>query len=87
MSLTYQLKLSRESIKFLTKQEMSVQVRIQKGLLGLCTQPPIGDIVPLKGRQNQLRLRVGAYRIIFEMDHKEKIIFVLSIDNRGDVYK
>ncbi|WP_368858686.1 type II toxin-antitoxin system RelE/ParE family toxin [Oceanobacillus saliphilus] len=42
---------------------------------------------PLKGRKGQLRLRVGTYRIIFEADHNEKMIYILTIDNRGDVYK
>jgi mRNA interferase RelE/StbE len=59
MSLTYQLTLSREAIKFLRKQEKSVQLRITKALKGLMVQPPIGDIRPLKGKKGQLRLRIG----------------------------
>ncbi|MGD6968750.1 type II toxin-antitoxin system RelE family toxin [Rossellomorea vietnamensis] len=54
---------------------------------GLLIQPPIGDIKPLKGKKGQLRLRTGPYRTIFEIDHNEKIIYILTIDNRGDVYK
>lgn len=87
MSLTYQLTLSRESIKFLKKQEKSVQVRIIKALQGLTIQPPIGDIRPLKGRKGQLRLRVGTYRVIFEANHNERVIYILTIDNRGGIYK
>lgn len=87
MSLTYQLTLSRESIKFLKKQEKTIQLRISSALKGLTVQPPLGDIRPLKGRKGQLRLRVGAYRVIFEIDHNEKMIYILTIDNRGDVYK
>ena len=49
--------------------------------------PPIGDIKPLKGRNNQLRLRVGSYRIIFEVNQIEQMVYVLAINNRGDVYK
>ena len=86
MSLTYQVTLSRESIKFLKKQEKAVQIRITKAIKGLTIQPPIGDIKPLKGRNKQLRLRVGSYRIIFEINHNEEMIYILTIDNRGDVY-
>jgi mRNA interferase RelE/StbE len=87
MSLTYQLTLSRESIKFLKRQEKSIQLRISKALKGLTIQSPIGDIKPLKGKKGILRLRVGTYRTIFEIDHSEKIVYILTIDNCGDVYK
>lgn len=87
MSLTYQVTLSRESIKFLKKQEKALQMRITESIKGLTIQPPVGDIKPLKGRNKHLRLRVGSYRIIFEVDHSEQIIYILTIDNRGDVYK
>lgn len=87
MSLTYQLNLNRESIKFLAKQERIIQERIRRALIGLMMYPPIGDIKPLKGRNNQLRLRVGSYRIIFEVNQMEQMVYVLAINNRGDVYK
>ncbi|QOY36975.1 type II toxin-antitoxin system RelE family toxin [Anaerobacillus isosaccharinicus] len=86
MSLTYQVTLSRESIKYLKKQEKAVQLRITRALKGLTIQPPLGDIKPLKGRNKQLRLRVGSYRVIFEINHNEKMIYILTIDIRGDIY-
>jgi len=33
------------------------------------------------------RLRVGDYRVIFTINRDELIIAILSIGNRGDVYK
>ena len=86
MSLTYQLTLNRDSVKFLAKQEKSIQERIRKALTGLAIRPPIGDIKPMKGQGKLMRLRVGTYRVIFEVDHTEQIVFILTIDNRGDVY-
>ncbi|EHQ89587.1 type II toxin-antitoxin system RelE family toxin [Desulfosporosinus youngiae] len=86
MSSIYQLTLNRDSIKFLAKQERAVQERIRKAISGLAIRPPIGDIKPLKGQVKLMRLRVGTYRIIFEVNHKEQIIYILTIDNRGDVY-
>ena len=86
MSSTYQLTLSREAIKFVSRQEKAVQERIRKALLGLTLRPPIGDIKPMKGYAKLFRLRVGSYRVLFEISHNEKIIYILTIDNRGDVY-
>ena len=39
---------------------------------------------PLKGMN---RLRVGGYRIVFAVMEKERIISVVNIAPRGDVYK
>jgi mRNA interferase RelE/StbE len=46
----------------------------------------IGDIKPLKGQGNLLRLRVGTYRIIFEVSMEEDMVIILTTDNRGYIY-
>ena len=86
MSSIYRLTLNRNSVKFLAKQERAVQERIRKALTGLAIRPPIGDIKPLKGQGKLMRLRVGTYRVIFEANHTEQIVYILTIDNRGDIY-
>lgn len=69
MNSTYQLTLSRDAVKFVSKQERAIQERIRKALTGLAVCPPIGDIKPVKGRGKLMRLRVGTYRVIFEVNH------------------
>ncbi|MBO2945212.1 type II toxin-antitoxin system RelE/ParE family toxin [Paenibacillus sp. F411] len=86
MSLTYQLTFNRDAVKFVAKQERAVQERIRKSLLGLTVRPPVGDIRPMKGYDKRFRLRVGSYRILFEINHQEQVIYILTIDNRGDIY-
>ncbi len=61
--------------------------RIAKGLTGLLTIPPRGDIKLLKGHQCLYRLRIGTYRILFEISHTEKIVYIQAIDSRGGIYK
>lgn len=86
MNSIYRLTLSRDSVKFLAKQERDNQERIRRALTGLAIRPPIGDIRPLKGREKLMRLRVGPYRVIFEISHMEQMVYILAIDNRGDIY-
>jgi len=45
---------------------------------------PFGDVKKLTGYTNAYRLRVGDYRILFDMDIKIKITNILP---RGDAYK
>lgn len=75
--------------KFLAKQDEKTRQRLIKAMEGLRRFPPSGDIKPLKQDvlNGYLRLRVGSFRIIFKADPKEKIMYIKSIDNRGDAYK
>ncbi|MEA4901463.1 type II toxin-antitoxin system RelE/ParE family toxin [Desulfitobacterium sp.] len=87
MSSDYKLIYRKDAIKYLSKKEASVQKRIAKGLAGLITIPPSGDIRQMKGQQGLYRLRVGTYRVLFEVNHTEKIVYILAIDSRGGIYK
>jgi mRNA interferase RelE/StbE len=84
---TYQLILSGNAIKFMAKQEIVVRERIRKALIGLSVRPPIGDIKPMKGYDGLYRLRVGNYRVLFEIQHHETTVYIRAIDSRGGIYK
>jgi len=41
----------------------------------------------LKGYKQVFRTRIGKLRLIYYIDHKNKLVRVLGIDTRGNVYK
>lgn len=45
------------------------------------------DIKKLRGHDDLLRLRIGDYRVVYTIDNGKLIVYVIDIDNRGDVYK
>jgi len=87
VSSGYELIYHKDALKFLAKQEVAVQERIAKGLAGLLIIPPKGDIRLLKGYQGLYRLRIGTYRILFEINHTEELVYIQAIDSRGGIYK
>ena len=74
-------KLHKDAEKYLSKLSHKQIIRILTAINKL----PAGDVKRLKGREPEMRLRVGDYRVIFE--ERDNIIYVLAIGNRGDVYK
>ncbi|MFA1241248.1 type II toxin-antitoxin system RelE/ParE family toxin, partial [Serratia odorifera] len=62
-------------MKFIAKQEKGIQKRIAEGLKGLLKIPPEGDIKSMKGYTELYRLRIGTFRILFEINHDEKVIY------------
>lgn len=87
MSLDYRLQIERKPLKFVAKQDKPTRKRIMDSLVALTKIPPEGDIKSLKGYSGLYRLRVGDFRVIYEVDHKERVVYVVAIGNRGDVYK
>lgn len=75
-----EIKYSKQSIKFLKKQDMPTRKRIVSAI----NQLPSGDVKALQGR-NGYRLRVGDFRIIFDIDGN--ILYIEKIANRGQIYK
>ncbi|UOF89644.1 type II toxin-antitoxin system RelE/ParE family toxin [Fodinisporobacter ferrooxydans] len=87
MSSGYKLTYHKEAVKFIAKQEKVIQERIAQGLKGLLTVPPVGDIKRMKGQAGIYRLRIGTLRLLFEIQHSEKIVYIRAIDSRGGIYK
>ena len=83
----YKLIYHKSAVKFIAKLEKTSQVRIVTGLKGLLSIPPEGDIKSLKGHTGLYRLRIGIFRVIFNIDHQEQAIYIKAIGNRGDIYK
>ncbi len=64
--------------------DRQIQIRIKAGIEKLAMVPPQGDITRLKGREDQYRLRIGDWRIIFRAINVVQIIAILP---RGQAYK
>lgn len=45
------------------------------------------DIVAMQGYKNVYRLRIGQYRAVFSVEKEIKVLKVVKIESRGDVYK
>lgn len=62
------------------------RTRIAQAIRMLESNHQLLDIKPLIG-QPYYRLRVGKWRLIMDINNDEKLIFIRSLDTRGDVYK
>ncbi len=84
------IRYSKDAIKFLNKLTKKSVCRIRDAIQGLVESPPVGDIKALQGyKDGRMRLRVGAWRVIYRYgtDGEIDILDILDIGNRGDIYK
>ena len=85
--MTYEYNIRKKAMKFIRKQDKIQQERLLKAVYAL---PALGDIKKMTGEDNLYRLRVGDFRILFEMSPKSNtltLIDVTNADNRGQIYK
>ena len=82
----YQVFLKRSAEKELDSAQNTIYERLKEKLISLESNPrPIG-VKKLEG-VDAYRLRAGDYRILYQIDDKEKKIEVLAIRPRKDVYR
>lgn len=61
--------------------------RINETLLALEGDPRPPGVVKLSGHPNRWRVRVGDYRILYEIDDAAQQILILRIAHRREVYR
>lgn len=80
----YQILIRKKAKKFIDKLPISEKRRVIQAIERL---PEGNDIKTVKGYEGVLRLRVGSYRIIYEVDNDRLIVVVINAGNRGQIYK
>ena len=56
-------------------------------IIGLATDPRPTGVVKLAGSSSDWRIRIGQYRIVYEIDDRDQVVTVLTVAKRSDVYR
>jgi len=82
----YSLKIKRSALKELQKLHKPDRLRLLEAIDRLAENPHVGKL--LKGELSGLRrLRVGSYRVVYEINEGEVLVLVLRVAQRKDVYR
>jgi mRNA interferase RelE/StbE len=84
----YKILFTRSADKTLRKLPREISQRIRRRLDNIAADPYAVhlDVTKLQNRPGY-RLRVGDWRVIYEIERDELIILVLRIGTRGEVYR
>jgi mRNA interferase RelE/StbE len=85
--VNYQVSLTTSAEKELNALPARVIARIMPRLEGLATGPRPHGCKKLKGGANEWRIRIGDYRVIYEIDDAAKTVDVTRIAHRREVYQ
>ena len=81
-----EVRITKKASKELNKIPNAFALKISKELLNLEINPFSAKSKKLEGEENY-RTRIGVYRAIYTIDKKKKVIKILRIKHRKDVYR
>ena len=83
----YQVRFSKESHKALASLDAKLAMRIANAIKKLATEPKPPGCRKMVGSENDYRIRVGDYRVIYKIKSSVLMIFVIRIGHRKDIYR
>ncbi|MBX3739382.1 MAG: type II toxin-antitoxin system RelE/ParE family toxin [Akkermansiaceae bacterium] len=69
------------------KLQPAVAQRVDAAILKLADDPHPPGSLKLAGDENAYRIRVGDYRIIYEIRNEVLVVLVVKIGHRKDIYR
>lgn len=84
--MTYQVHILRRAQRQMARLLRPEYEKIRDLLLTLGSDPRPNGCRKLTGREGW-RLRVGPYRVIYEIDDAVRVITVLDVGHRRDIYR
>ena len=85
--MKYRVEVKRSVAKALRNIPKADQKRISKKIDSLAEKLPNPDITKMKGNNPFHKVRVGNYRIVYEIQDDVLLILIVKIGHRKDIYK
>lgn len=87
MSYRYEIRIARRAAKSLAALQRRDQQRIRAAIELLAEDPRPPACMAMTGEDSVYRVRVGNYRIVYEVIDDMLVIHVVRIGHRREVYR
>jgi mRNA interferase RelE/StbE len=85
--MAYRIEIKPQPEKALERIPNPHRRRISKAIDGLAHNPRPPGCAKLWGAEHEYRIRVGDYRIVYQIEDRILIVYVVRIAHRKDVYR
>lgn len=85
--MTYKIKFTKGARKMFSKLSQDLQDRIQPKIDDLAIEPRPNGVKKLKGEENVYRIKIGDYRIIYNIFDNVLLVKVVEVGHRSEIYK
>jgi mRNA interferase RelE/StbE len=85
--MTYRITLTGTAVKERERLDETVRERIDRAIRSLGEAPRPPGVKKLAGSQRDWRIRIGDYRVLYEIDDQQEVITIWRIAHRRQVYR
>ena len=85
--MAYTVIVERGALRDLKRLPAQIRTRIDERILALATNPRPQGVEKLSGSDCSYRLRIGDYRILYEIHDQILHVLVVKIGHRREVYR
>jgi len=86
MSRTFRIELTRSAERELRALPRDVLRRVDRAIQGLRIEPRPNGCRKLQGSTSLFRIRVGDYRIVYELEDQAVLVLVIRVRHRREAY-
>lgn len=83
----YSITYKPSAAKALRKLDRQHQRAIVNAIGDLADEPRPDGVKKLQGGNGEYRIRIGSYRVIYDINDRELMILVLHLGDRKDIYR
>jgi mRNA interferase RelE/StbE len=83
----YEVLIERNAERDLRSLSSPLFLRIIPHIRSLAENPRPAGCHKLAGSKNDWRIRIGDYRVIYEVDDRQKLVKVFRVRHRREVYR
>jgi mRNA interferase RelE/StbE len=84
--MIYRIILHTSATDEIRKLPAKIKASVKECIDSLASTPVPSTAIRLRGRKNAYRIRLGRYRMIYEVHASEIVVYVIGIAHRKDVY-
>lgn len=85
--MTYTIQWARKTVKQLDKLDRTAQKKIILAVTKRADNPRLPGAKSLVTRPSEYRIRIGDYRVVYEIHDDRLIVLVVVVAHRREVYR
>ena len=85
--MAYRIEFARKALREFQNLPAQVKKRLKPKIDALGQNPRPRGVKKIEGKENLYRIRVGDYRVIYEVQDKVLLVLVVKLGDRKDIYK
>lgn len=85
--MAYRIEFTPRADRQFRDLERSLQIRLGRRIDSLAENPYPQGVKKLGGKEDLYRVRVGDYRIVYQVRQKRLLVLIVRIGHRSEVYR